>query len=168
MLAGVASKAAVRLTEKLHAAAPAARIFAPGAMCTSSWTNPRDGGVSSAIDRLIECTAPTRSVISYPGGPKFLAAYRAAYAGASPSPYAIVGYEAMMLGLSTIARLGSGGDSKSAVLSALFSTTDRHSALGTYSFDRNGDTTLRSYGLYKVGRGGDPVFVRTITPPPVL
>ena len=73
-----------------------------------------------------------------------------------------------MLGLSTIARLGSGGDSKSAVLSALFSTTDRHSALGTYSFDRNGDTTLRSYGLYKVGRGGDPVFVRAITPPPVL
>jgi branched-chain amino acid transport system substrate-binding protein len=168
LLAGVASRAAVRLTEKLHAAAPAARIFAPSAMCTSAWTNPRDGGVLSAIDPLIECTAMTRSLTSYPGGQKFLAAYKAAYPGASPSPYAILGYEAMMLGLSTIARLGPNGDSKSAVRSALFSTTNRHSALGTYDFDSDGDTTLRSYGLYRVGRSGDPVFLRTITPAQVL
>jgi branched-chain amino acid transport system substrate-binding protein len=168
LLAGVASKAAVRLTERLHAAAPAARIFAPDPMCTSSWTNPRDGGVPSAIDRLIECTAIARSLNSYPGGPKFVAAYKAAYPGASPSPYAILGYEAMLLGLTTIARLGPNGDSKSAVRSALFSTTDRHSALGTYGFDSDGDTTLRSFGLYRVGRGGDPVFIRTITPAQAL
>jgi hypothetical protein len=74
----------------------------------------------------------------------------------------------MKLGLSTIAGLGADGDSKSAVLSALFSTADRRSVLGTYSFDRNGDTTLRACGLYRVGRSGDPVFVRTITPPHVL
>jgi hypothetical protein len=36
--------------------------------------------------------------------------------------------------------------------------------LGTYGFDKNGDTTLKSYGLYKVGSTGDPVFVKTITP----
>ena len=35
--------------------------------------------------------------------------------------------------------------------------------LGTYGFDANGDTTLKSYGLYKVGPNGDPVFVKTIT-----
>ena len=40
--------------------------------------------------------------------------------------------------------------------------------LGTYSFDRNGDTTLKSYGLYKVGANGNPVFVKTITPGHVL
>ena len=66
------------------------------------------------------------------------------------------------------AGLGANGDSKSAVLAALFSTTDRHSVLGTYSFDRDGDTSLRSYGLYKVGPGGNPTFLRTITPPRVL
>jgi branched-chain amino acid transport system substrate-binding protein len=168
LLAGVASRAAVRLTEKLHAAAPAARIFAPSAMCASTWTNRRAGGVPSTIDPLIECTAITRSVASYPGGPTFQAAYRAAHAGASPSPYAILGYEAMMLGLSTIASMGTNGNSKSAVRGALFSTTDRHSVLGTYGFDRYGDTTLRSFGLYRVGRSGDPVFVRTITPAAVL
>ncbi len=28
--------------------------------------------------------------------------------------------------------------------------------LGTYGFDANGDTTLKSYGLYKVGPDGNP------------
>jgi branched-chain amino acid transport system substrate-binding protein len=165
LLAGIASPQAVRLTEQVHAALPAARIFAPDAMCTSAWTNWRDGGVPADVDPLIECTAVTRSVGSYPGGRAFLVAYRNKYGVSDPSPYAILGYEAMRLGLSTIAGLGSGGNSKSAVLSGLFSTTDRHSVLGSYGFDKNGDTTLRSFGLYKVGRNGDPVFVRTITPP---
>ena len=49
----------------------------------------------------------------------------------------------MRLGLSTIAGLGNNGDSKSAVLSALFATTNRHSVLGTYSFKKDGDTTLK-------------------------
>ena len=50
------------------------------------------------------------------------------------------------------------------MLSALFATTSRNSVLGTYGFDKNGDTTLKSYGLYKVGANGDPVFFKTITP----
>jgi branched-chain amino acid transport system substrate-binding protein len=164
-LAGIASKSTVQMTKDIHAALPAARIFAPGAMCTSAWTNPSDGGVPAALDPLIECTAVTSSLTAYPGGKPFLAAYRARFGVSDPSPYAILGYEAMSLGLSTIAGLGPDGDRKSAVLARLFSTTDRHSVLGTYGFDRNGDTTLRSYGLYKVGRSGDPVFVRTLTPP---
>ena len=95
-------------------------------------------------------------------------AYRARYPGSDPSPYALLGYEAMKLGLSTIAGLGQDGDSKSAVLSALFATANRHSVLGTYDFDRYGDTTLRSIGLYKVGPTGNPTYVRTLTPAHVL
>ncbi len=30
--------------------------------------------------------------------------------------------------------------------------------LGTYSFDKNGDTSLTDYGLYKVGPDGNPTF----------
>ena len=168
VLAGVASKGAVQLTRAVHAAVPTAKIFAPGAMCTRAWTNPKEGGVPASIGPLIECIAVTRDPAAYPGGRAFLAAYNAAYGTANPSHYAILGYEAMKLGLSTIAGLGANGDSKSAVLAALFSTTDRHSVLGTYSFDRDGDTSLRSYGLYKVGPGGNPTFLRTITPPRVL
>jgi branched-chain amino acid transport system substrate-binding protein len=164
LLTGVASGRVVQLTRDLHAAAPAARIFAPSEMCTSAWTNPRDGGVPGWIDPLIECVSVTRTLTAYPGGRSFLAAYRARYGVSDPSSYAILGYEAMKLALSTISGLGAHGDNKSAVLSALFSTTDRHSVLGTYGFDENGDTTLWALGLYKVGASGNPVFVRTITP----
>lgn len=165
LLAGIASPATVQMTDAFHIALPTARIFGPGGMCTSAWTNPRDGGVPVAIDPLIECTAVTLTLSAYPGGDAFLAAYKARYGVSNPSSYAILGYEAMSLGLSTIADIGEKGDSKSAVLSALFATTNRHSVLGTYGFDHNGDTTLRSFGLYKVGRSGNPVFVRTVTPP---
>jgi branched-chain amino acid transport system substrate-binding protein len=137
-------------------------------MCSSAWTTPADGGVPADIDPLIECTSVARGLRTYPGGKAFLAAYRERYGVADPNPYAILGYEAMKLGLSTIARLGADGDSKSAVLAALFSTAARHSVLGTYGFDKNGDTTQRSYGLYRVGPSGDPTFVRTITPSHVL
>jgi branched-chain amino acid transport system substrate-binding protein len=167
LLMGIPSKATVEMTEDINAVLPSARIFAPGSMCTSAWTNPRDGGVPARIDPLIQCTDLTLSVSAYPGGKAFLAAYKAKYAVSNPSPYAILGYEAMSLGLSTIASLGPSGDSKSAVLSALFSTTDRHSVLGTYGFKHTGDTTLRTYGLYRVGSNGNPVFVRAITPPHV-
>jgi hypothetical protein len=38
-------------------------------------------------------------------------------------------------------------------LAAIFDTHHRHSVLGTYSIDRHGDTTLKSYGVYRVVRG---------------
>lgn len=168
VLAGIPSASAVRLTTAVHSALPRTKMFAPAAMCTGSWTNPDDGGVPAGIDPLIECTQVTRGLTAYPGGRAFAAAYEHRYGLAAPSPYAMLGYEAMRLGLSTIAGLGPDGDSKSAVLSALFSVRDRHSVIGTYGFDRNGDTTLRSVGLYKVGPSGDPTFFKTITPPRVL
>ena len=110
------------------------------------------------------CTVATQNLTAYPGGKDFLAAYKAKYGTANPDPYAIYGYEAMKLGLDTIASLGAQGNSKSAVLAALFKIKARNSVLGTYGFDKNGDTTLKSYGLYKVGSDGEPVFFKTLTP----
>ena len=46
----------------------------------------------------------TRGLTAYPGGRAFAAAYEHRYGLAAPSPCAILGYEAMRLGLSTIAR----------------------------------------------------------------
>jgi branched-chain amino acid transport system substrate-binding protein len=68
----------------------------------------------------------------------------------------------MKLGLDTIKGLGDKGNDKDAVLEALFATKDRDSALGTYSFDENGDTTLTDYGIYKVGSDGNPTFSKAV------
>jgi branched-chain amino acid transport system substrate-binding protein len=161
---GIVSNGAVQITKDVHAALPKAKIFGPDGVCTSSYTSQKAGGVPATIDPLMECTVATQDLAAYPGGKDFLKAYKAKYGSANPDPYAIYGYEAMKLGLDTIAKLGSKGSDKSAVLSALFATTSRSSVLGTYGFDKNGDTTLKSYGLYKVGSNGDPVFDKTITP----
>ena len=50
------------------------------------------------------------------------------------------------------------------MLKALFAITNRSSVLGGYGFDKNGDTTLKSYGEYKVGPDGNLVFYKTLTP----
>ena len=50
---------------------------------------------------------------------------------------------------------------KADVIKALFDTKDRQSVLGTYSIDKNGDTTLTDYGVYSV-KDGELKFDKTI------
>jgi len=162
--AGITANGAVQITKDVHSALPTAKIFGGDGVCTAAWTSAAKGGVPAAIDPLIQCTVATQDLAAYPGGRAFLAAYQAKYGVSSPDPYAIYGYAVMQLALSTIKNLGAQGNSKSAVLAALFATKATQSVLGTYGFNANGDTTLKSYGLYKVGSNGDPVFFQTVTP----
>ena len=162
--AGIVSNGAVQITKDVHSAIPTAKVFGGDGVCTDSYTSAAKGGVPASLYPLTECTVATQDLAAYPGGTTFLAAYKAKYGTSNPDPYAIYGYEAMKLGLDTIKSLGAQGNSKSAVLKALFATTARQSVLGVYGFDKNGDTTLKSYGLYKVGSNGEPVFYKTLTP----
>ncbi len=153
----------VELVKDINSAIPTAKIFGGDGVCSGGETNPKTGGFPASIAPLFHCTVATQGLTTYPGGQAFLAAYKAAYGVASPDPYSIYGYEAMKLGLATIAQLGAQGNSKSAVVAQLFKTTNYAGAIGTYGFDKNGDTTLKSYGLYNVGSDGNPVFAKTIT-----
>lgn len=162
---GIVSNGAVQITKDVHSAIPTAKIFGGDGVCTDSYTAASKGGVPAAIDPLIQCTVATQNLSAYPGGRDFLSAYQAKYGGSSPDPYAIYGYAVMQLALNTIKNLGAQGNSKSAVLAALFADKSVQSVLGTYGFNANGDTTLKSYGLYKVASsGGEPVFYQTVTP----
>ena len=153
----------VELVKDINAAIPTAKIFGGDGVCSGGETNPKMGGFPASIGPLFHCTVATQGLTTYPGGQAFLAAYKAAYGVSQPDPYSIYGYEAMQLGLRTIAKLGALGNSKSAVVAALFATKNYAGAIGTYGFDVNGDTTLKSYGLYNVGTDGNPVFAKTIT-----
>src|SRR5215469_6540470 len=138
--AGIVSNGAIQITKDVHSAIPTAKIFGGDGVCTGSYTAASQGGVPAAIDPLIQCTVATQN------------------------PSAIYGYAVMQLALNTIKSLGAQGNSKSAVLAALFADKSVQSVLGTFGFNANGDTTLKSYGLYKVGSNGNPVFFQTITP----
>jgi branched-chain amino acid transport system substrate-binding protein len=164
LFSGIVSNGAVQITKDVAAALPNAKIYGPDGVCTGSYTNPAQHGIPASIAPRVQCTVATLDLSAYPGGKTFLQAYKAKYGSSNPDPYAIYGYESMKLGLDTIASLGSKGNDKAAVLAALFAIKDRSSVLGTYGFDKNGDTTLKSYGLYKVGANGNPQFERTVTP----
>src|SRR5581483_8466549 len=137
--AGIVSNGAVQLTKDVHAALPSAKIFGGDGVCTGSYTSAKQGGVPAGIDPLIECTVATQDLAAYPGGKAFLAAYKGKDSVGDRDPYAIYAYDVMKRGLDTIARLGSKGNDKSAVLSALFAIKSRSSVLGSYGFDKNGD-----------------------------
>ena len=161
---GIVSNGAVQITKDVNAALPAAKVFGGDGVCTSSFTEASQGGVPASIDKLIECTVATQNLVAYPGGKQFLAEYKAAYGVANPDPYAIYGYEAMQLGLQTIASLGANGGNRADVLKSLFALKNTASVLGTFGFNKDGDTTLKSYGVYKVAANGAPVFFETLTP----
>jgi branched-chain amino acid transport system substrate-binding protein len=163
--AGIVSNGAVQITKDVNAALPAAKVFGGDGVCTSSFTQASRGGVPASIDKLIECTVATQDLAAYPGGKQFLEQYKTAYGVSDPDPYAIYGYAAMELGLHTIASLGANGENKADVLKALFATKSAESVLGSFGFNKDGDTTLKSYGVYRVGTSGTPVYFETLTPP---
>ncbi len=162
LFGGVTANGSVQLYKDVGAALPTAKLYGPDGVCESGFTNPAKKGIPAALGKRFKCSVATLDLKAYPGGKQFLDAFKKKYGNASPDPYAIYGYEAMKLGLDTIKGLGDKGNDKAAVLDALFATKDRASVLGTYSFDKNGDTTLTDYGIYKVGPDGNPAFVSAI------
>jgi branched-chain amino acid transport system substrate-binding protein len=152
----------VELIKDITGAIPSAKVFGGDGVCSEAITNPKQGGIPASLASHFFCTVATLDLTAYPGGKSFLAAYKAKYGVGNPDPYAIYGYEAMKLGLDTIKSLGSKGNDRSAVLSALFALKARNSVLGTYGFDSNGDTTLTKYGFYGVGSDGNPKFLRAV------
>jgi branched-chain amino acid transport system substrate-binding protein len=162
LFSGITANGAVQLYKDVGAALPTAKLYGPDGDCESGFTNPSKKGIPAALGKRFKCTVATLDLSAYPGGKEFLAAYKAKYNDAHPDPYAIYGYEGMKLFIDTIAKLGDKGSDKSAVLDALFATKNRSSALGTYSFDQNGDTSLTDYGVYTVGSDGNPTFSKAI------
>jgi len=162
VFSGVTANGAVQITKDVAAAIPNAKLYGPDGVCESGFTNPSKKGIPKSIAARFKCTVATLNLESYPGGKKFLDAFKAKYGNANPDPYAIYGYEAMQLFIDTLAGLGDKANDKQAVLDALFATKDRDSVLGTYSFDQNGDTSLTDYGIYKVGTDGNPTFDKAV------
>jgi branched-chain amino acid transport system substrate-binding protein len=159
---GVTANGAAQLFKDVGAAVPNAKLYGPDGVCESGFTNPKKKGIPASLGKRFICSVATLDLKSIPGGREFVDAYSKRYGDKNPDPYAIYGYEAAKLGLDTIKGLGDKGGDKAAVLDALFKTKNRKSVLGTYSFDKNGDTSLTDYGIYKVGPDGNPTFDHAI------
>jgi len=74
-------------------------------------------------------------------GKEFYENYKTLY-GKEPEAYAAYGYEAAKVVLTAMERAAKKGSlSRAAVLAEIAATKDFSGALGTWSFDENGDTT---------------------------
>jgi branched-chain amino acid transport system substrate-binding protein len=103
------------------------------------------------VSRRILVTVGTLAPFAYPpDGRDFFRHYAGRYGDRAPDPYAIYGYEAMQLVLDAVAARGA---NRQGVIDWLRAVSERESVLGTYGFDRYGDTTLRDYGVYRIAHG---------------
>jgi branched-chain amino acid transport system substrate-binding protein len=155
LIAADTESGAVPLTTALAAAMPDAKLFATAGLAESSFFDPAQGGIPLSVDSHVVITAPTLSLDDYPPSARaFTTAYELRYG--PPEPVSIFGYEAMSLMLNAITRATGNGTQpamRSKVRAAIFDTRNRHSVLGTYSIDANGDTTERRYGVYTISDG---------------
>jgi branched-chain amino acid transport system substrate-binding protein len=155
LISADAESGAVGLTEQVVATMPQVKVFGSAGLAESTYTDPTQGGIPASIDSRVVLTAPNLADSQYPRSARaFAAAYQRRYGAIEPD--SIFGYEAMSLLLSAIGRATDHGAKpavRSAVRAALFATQDRHSVLGTYSVDSDGDTTLRRYGVYGIVAG---------------
>jgi branched-chain amino acid transport system substrate-binding protein len=158
----IADSNGVQLFRDLATGVPRARLYGAGGLATSTFVDPNNGGVSPGIARRIQIVQPVLAPKAYPPeGRKFFADYREKYG--PPDPYAAYGYEAASVILDSIERRGTKGNGRQAVVDQFLKTERRKSVLGMYAIDKDGDTTNRDEGLYRI-RNGATEFVRRIRP----
>jgi branched-chain amino acid transport system substrate-binding protein len=155
LISAITEDNAVLLTKQVAAALPEAMLFGTAGLAESTFADPKLGGIPRSLDpRMMLTMAALGPSASPPAGKAFWSGYQARYG--DPEPYAIFGYEAMGLMLSAITRATDNGTLpavRSDVRKAIFATRDRHGAVGTYDILRDGDTTLRRYGIYRIVNG---------------
>ena len=146
---------AVPLTTQLATTMPDVKLFGSAGLAETTFADPAQGGIPLWVGPRVTLTAPTLGPTQYPAAARaFAVAYERRFGQIEPN--SIFGYEAMSLLLNAIERATDGGTRpavRSAVRAALFATRDRSSVLGSYSINRNGDTTQRRYGVYVIVAG---------------
>ena len=155
LISAIADTHAALLSEQVATALPTATVIGSAGLAESTYADPSQGGIPLTIDPRVMVVVATLNPASYPPAARgFYAAYERRYGAAQPD--AIFGYEAMSLMLNAIDRATDHGREaalRSNVRRAILTTRDRHSVLGIYSINRNGDTTLDQYGIWRVVDG---------------
>jgi branched-chain amino acid transport system substrate-binding protein len=164
---GVTGENYVQVFKDVAAANSSVKLYGPDGVAEEAFTNPAKGGIPADVGARTKITVATLGLEEFKKrnnaeAEKFFADYKKEYGTAQPDPYAIYGYETMALALASLKAVGDKANDREAVRAQLLENTkDRSSALGVYSIDENGDTTLTDYGLYTI-KNGLPTFEKVI------
>jgi branched-chain amino acid transport system substrate-binding protein len=155
---GITANGAVGMFRALGRVVPRAQLFGSDGIAESGFT----GRVPPQVAQRVLIIVSTLPPGAYPpAGQDFFRRFSAHYGVPNPDPYAIAGYEAMRLVLDAVA---SAGPRQRAVIGWLRAMPEQARAIGTYGFDRFGDATLRTFGLYRIN-GGALEFAGTAVAP---
>src|SRR5262249_4822241 len=134
-------------------ALPKAKLFGSDGIAESGFSR----HIPRSVAKRVLVTVATLAPEAYPAAGQAVLAR----AGKNADPYFLDGYAAMKLIADAHA---AGAGDKGGVLGYLRGVTGRAGVIGTYGFDANGDTTLKTYGLYGI-RGGLFSFAGVVTAP---
>ncbi len=157
LIAALGGENTVRLVTQVARENPTVRLFATSGLAETSFTDPAPPvrGIPADVGRRLLITAPGGDPATNSLTRSFVAAYQRQGFG-TPEPAAIDGYEAMQLVLAAIRRATDDGHHDArrvAVVKALFSLGPRDSPLGRFQIKPSGNTSLRSYDVYRVVSG---------------
>jgi branched-chain amino acid transport system substrate-binding protein len=128
---------------------PAVKLFASSAVAQDAFA----ASLSSAAQRDTYVSSPGFTPGDLPSaGKQFVAAFRAAY-GHAPATEAIFGYEAMTAVMAVLHQAGSAAGNRANIVHGFFAIKNRSSALGTYSINQNGDTSIAPFVFSRVSKG---------------
>jgi branched-chain amino acid transport system substrate-binding protein len=146
---GITANNAVQLWGDVYAVNPTIKMFGPDGVAETSFSSK----IPTASQKNTFITNPTLPPELYPpSSKKFFSEFKSKY-GHDPEPYAIYGYEAMNAAIASIKNAGDKGNCRDDVIKGFFAIKNKDSVLGTYSIDKDGDTTITDYGGNKIENG---------------
>ncbi len=157
LFAGGDDAGAARIYDAVAAADPGLRLFGSGDVAD----DPAVPELPAAVLRRMRITSPLLPLRLLPAAARrFDARFRTTF-GRHPAPGALQAYEATNVVLGAIRAAGTKGNNRQAVTDAFFATRNHRSVLGTYSIDRNGDTTLSTFAGNRLTPAG-PVLDKVL------
>lgn len=148
LFAGTGVAYATRLWRTLHATVPHARLFASGALALPAFLGHL--GAAERATYLTSIALPTPRL--GPAAARLAQRFKVRY-GRSPGAWSLYGYEAMSVALDALRRAGKHARDHPAVVKELFDTERPDSAVGRYSLQHSGASTLGAYGGFRVRAG---------------
>jgi branched-chain amino acid transport system substrate-binding protein len=160
MFGGSVRNGAVRVFRDVAAANPSLRLHGGDALLVESFT----GAIGPRAARNTVITSPAVGAAEYPPeGREFARRFEQRF-GRAPAPMAIYAYASMSAVLRAIGEAGEQGNDRNAVTEQMLALRMAESVLGGYAINREGDTSLRRYGLWRV-EDGAAVFSETVDAP---
>ena len=139
----------VPFVTQVRAALPTLRIIASDILYSDDFL--KGAGPAAEGLRVTSAGPPPER---YTGAQRdWLERYRLRYGDRAPGFYAIYGYEAARVVLAALGRSGGAAGDRATVRANVIGTRDFEGALGRWSFDANGDTTLTRFSGFQARNG---------------